>query len=70
MLEPDRITRREIREIRPKIEEAIRREDFEAFLQIIISKLGVERGSERCRLLESKFWNAVAERRRNRMQRP
>ena len=69
MPEPNKLTRPEIQEIRPKIEEAIRREDFEAFLEIIISKLGVERGSDRCRFLESKFWNAVAERRRNRMQR-
>jgi septin family protein len=55
MAEPDKFTRREIQEIRPKIEEAIRREDFEAFLEIIISKLGVQRGSDRCRFFESKF---------------
>jgi hypothetical protein len=64
MSETKGFSRREIEEIRPKIEEAIRREDFEAYLEIITSRLGVERGSERCRFLESKFWQAVAERRK------
>jgi hypothetical protein len=63
-------TRRQVQELKPKIDEAIRREDFEAYLEILISRLGVERGSDRCRFLESKFWEAVAERRRNKMQRP
>jgi len=70
MPETKPFSRREIRDIRPHIEEAIRREDFQAYLEIIISRLGVERGTDRCRFLESKFWEAVAERRRSRMQRP
>jgi len=64
------VTRREIREIEPLIREAVRREDFEAYMEILTSRLGVERGSDRCRFFESKFWTAVAELRKNKMQRP
>ncbi len=64
------VTRREIREIEPLIREAVRREDFEAYMEILISRLGVERGSDECRFFESKFWVAVAEVRKNKMQRP
>jgi hypothetical protein len=64
------VTRREVREIEPLIREAVRREDFEAYMDILISRLGVERGSDQCRFFESRFWTAVAEVRKNRMQRP
>jgi hypothetical protein len=63
------LTRREIKQIRPKFEEAIRRGDFEAFKQILAS-LDVAVGSERFRSLESQFWRAVAERRKNKQQQP
>jgi hypothetical protein len=63
------LTRREIKQIEPKIAEAIRRESFEDFKNILIS-LGIALGSERFRFLEGKFWNAVSERRRNKQQRP
>jgi hypothetical protein len=64
------ITRREVREIEPLIREAVRREDFEAYMEILTLRLGVERGSDQCRFFESKFWSAVAEVRKNKMQRP
>ena len=63
-------SRKEVREIEPLIRKAVRREDFEAYLEILTSRLGVERGSEQCRFFESKFWSAVAELRKSRMQRP
>lgn len=63
------LTRREIKAMRSKFEEAIRREDFEAFKQMLVS-LGVAVGSERFRSLESQFWRAVAERRKNKQQQP
>ncbi len=64
------ITRKEIQEIEPLIREAVRRQDFEAYMEILISRLGVERGSDQCRFFESKFWTAVAEVRKNKMQQP
>lgn len=64
------VTRKEVREIEPLIREAVRREDFEAYMEILTSRLGVVRGSEQCRLFESKFWVAVAEVRKSKMQRP
>jgi hypothetical protein len=64
------LTRREVREIEPLIREAVRREDFEAYMEILTSRLGVERGSDQCRFFESRFWVAVAELRKNKMQRP
>lgn len=63
-------TRKEIREIEPLIREAIRREDFEAYIEILTLRLGVERGSEQCRFFEAKFWAAVAEIRKSKMQQP
>jgi hypothetical protein len=64
------VTRKEIREIEPLIGEAVRREDFEAYMEILTSRLGVERGSEQCHFFEAKFWTALAELRKNKMQRP
>ncbi len=40
-------TRKDIQEIRPKIEEAIRGASFEDFKEILTSKLGIALGSER-----------------------
>jgi hypothetical protein len=64
------VTRREVREIEPLIREAVRRQDFEAYMEILTSRLGVKRGSDQCRFFESKFWTAVAEVRKNKMQQP
>ena len=64
------LTRREIREIQPKIDEAVRRESFEDFREILTSILGIALGSDRFRSLESKFWQAVSERRKSKQQRP
>ncbi len=64
------VTRKEVREIEPLIREAVRREDFEAYMELLTLRLGVERGSEQCRFFEAKFWTAVAEVRKSRMQRP
>ena len=64
------VTRREVREIEPLIREAVRRQDFEAYMEILTSRLGVKPGSDQCRFFESKFWTAVAEIRKNKMQRP
>ena len=63
------LTRKQIQEVRPKFEEAVRREDFEAFKELL-TLLDVAVGSERFRSLESQFWRAVAERRKSRQQRP
>ncbi len=64
------VTRNELRKLRPVIEEAIRREDYEGYMELLTSRLGVERGSEQCRFFEAKFWQAVAELRKSKMQRP
>ena len=64
------VTRKEVREIEPLIREAVRRQAFEAYMEILTLRLGVRRGSEQCRFFESKFWTAVAEVRKNKMQRP
>jgi hypothetical protein len=64
------VTRKEVREIEPLIREAVRSQDFEAYMEILTSRLGVKRGTEQCRLFESKFWTAVAEVRKNKMQQP
>ena len=61
------LTRREIQQIKPKFEEAVRREDFEAFKELL-TLLDVAVGSERFHSLESQFWRAVAERRKSRQQ--
>jgi len=63
-------TRREVREIEPLIREAVRRQDFEGYMEILTSRLGVERGSEQCRFFEAKFGAAVAEIRKSKMQQP
>lgn len=61
-------TRRQIkREIKPKLDEAIRRADYEGFKEILIS-CGISPGSERFRVLEASFWQAVSERRKMKMQ--
>jgi hypothetical protein len=49
------VTRREVREIEPLIREAVRRQDFEAYMEILTSRLGVERGSDQRCFFESKF---------------
>lgn len=64
------VTRKELLELRPVIEEAIRRQDYEGYMEILTSRLGVERGSEQCRFFEAKFWQAVAELRKSKIQRP
>ena len=63
------LTRKEVKQIRPRFEEAVRREDFEVFKELLTG-LDVAVGSERFRSLESQFWRAVAERRKNRQQQP
>jgi len=63
-------TRKEIRALEPLIREAVRRQDFAAYMEILTSRLGVKRGSDQCRFFESKFWVAVAELRKNKMQQP
>ena len=69
MAEKPDFTRREIRDqLKPKFDEAVRRGSYEDFMYLITSVLGVERGSEECHFLESSFWVAVAERRRNKQQ--
>ena len=64
------VTRREVREIEPLIREAVRRQDFEAYMEILTSRLGVKPGSDQCRFFESKFWTAVAGVRKHKMQQP
>ena len=64
------VTRKEVREIEPLIREAVRRQDFEAYMEILTSRLGVKRGSDQCRFFEAKFWAAVAQVRKNKMQQP
>ncbi len=64
------VTRKEVREIEPLIRQAVRREDFDAYMEILTLRLGVERGSEQCRFFEAKFWTAVAEIRMSKMQQP
>jgi hypothetical protein len=50
-------------EIKPKLDYAIQREDFEMFKEIL-SLAGFVPGSEEFRSLEAHFWGAVAERRK------
>lgn len=63
-------TRREIKfEFLPKVREAIRRGDYNAFKEIL-ALAGIIPGSDLYRSLEAEFWRAVAERRRNRSELP
>ena len=63
------VIHQEILEIEPLIREAVGRGDFGAYMEIVTSGLGVERGGDLGRSLESKFWAAVTEARRNKMPR-
>ena len=64
-------TRREIQQIiKPKLDEAVRREDYEQFKYVVTSLVGVALGSESFRSYEARFWQSVAERRKNKQQRP
>jgi len=36
------VTRKDVREIEPLIREAVRRQDFEAYMEILTSRLGVK----------------------------
>lgn len=56
-------TRRQIkREIKPKLDQAIRRGDYEGFKEIL-TLAEIVPGSDLYRSLEAQFWRAVAERR-------
>ncbi len=63
------LTRKQVQEIRPKFAEAVRREDYPAFKELL-TRLGIVAGSDRFRSLESQSWRAVAEYRKSRQQRP
>jgi len=61
-------TRKQIkREFAPKLYEAIRRADYDAFKEIL-SEAEIVPGSGRYRFLEAEFWRAVAEREKNRRE--
>jgi len=62
-------TRRDVQKFRPKIEEAIRRESFEDFKNILTVELKIPLGSDHFRSCEANFWRAVAERRNMKRQR-
>jgi len=58
-------TRREIKQLAPKLGHAIRRGDYAAFKEIL-TLAEIAPGSDRYRSLEAEFWRAVAEYRRSR----
>ena len=61
-------TRREIKqEIKPKLDQVIRRGDYEGFKEIL-RLAEIAPGSDRYRSLEAHFWSAVAERQKKRRQ--
>ena len=64
------MTRNERKIIGKKIIECARKENFEAFKDILTSELDIPVGSERFRLLESEFWRTVAAIRQSRQQQP
>ena len=64
------MTRNERKIIGEKIIECARKENFEAFKDILTSELDMPVGSERFRFLESEFWRTVAAIRQRRQQRP
>ncbi len=64
------MTRNERKIIGEKIIECAKKENFEAFKDILTSELGIPVGSERFRLLESEFWRTVAAIRQRRLQQP
>ena len=63
------ITRKIVREVRPKLAEAVRRGDYEAFKEIL-SLAGIPLGSDEFRSYEAQFWRAVSEYRKSRQQSP
>jgi hypothetical protein len=68
MLRGKELTRREIKqEIRPKLDQAIRRGDYEGFKEIL-TLAEVVPGTDLHRSLEAQFWRAVSERRKSEQQ--
>jgi hypothetical protein len=66
MRERKTFTRREIKEeIKPKLDWAISRGDYEAFKEIL-TLAEIAPGSDLYRSLEAQFWRAVSERRKDR----
>jgi hypothetical protein len=64
MAESKSLTRKEIKEeIKPKLDYAIRRADYEGFKEILYLAEIVP-GSDLYRALEAQFWRAVSERRK------
>jgi len=63
------ITRKMVREIRPKLAEAVRRGDYEGFKEIL-SLAGIPLGSDEFRSYEAHFWRAVSEYRKSKQQSP
>ncbi len=60
------LSRREIKEIKRLITEAIRRRDFEGFKELLVGRLKIAQGSDEFRSYEALFWKAIAERRNQR----
>ena len=68
MPDSNSFTRREIKqEIKPKLDQAIRREDYEGFKEIL-TFAEIVPGSDLYRSLEAHFWRAVSEHRKNKQQ--
>jgi hypothetical protein len=68
--ETSQLTRAEIKVVKSKLRQAVRRGDYEGFKDALVSDLGIRVGSERFRALEAEFWKAVAEQRKIEMQKP
>ncbi len=65
MSEARRLTRREVKkEIKPKLDWAIRRGDYEMFKEIL-ALAEIAPGTDLYRSLEAQFWSAVSERRKS-----
>jgi len=60
------VSRRKFREIAPLIREAVRREDFEGFKELLVGRLKIALGSDDFRSYEALFWQAIGERRSQR----
>jgi hypothetical protein len=65
---PTKFSRKDIKAARHELDRAVAHGDFEAFKTILTEIVGLAPGSDRFRDLESKFWQAVAERKKNKSQ--
>lgn len=65
---PTNFGRKDIKAAKGELDRAVARGDFDVFRTILTEIVGLAPGSDRFRELESKFWQAVAERKKSKSQ--